>query len=67
MKEGRFFTEIEGRSARTWGDWIRYCRCAISKRIAVGKDIRIRNQQYEVVGVAARQGSFLDYSAGIHR
>ncbi len=60
MKEGRFFTEVEARGARN--------AVVIGFDIAdalfpnespLDKTIRIRNQQYTVVGVAARQGSFL--------
>lgn len=60
MKEGRFFTEIEARSARN----VAVIGFDVSDALfpnesPIGKTIRIRNQQYTVVGVAARQGSFL--------
>lgn len=60
MKEGRFFTEIEAKSARNVvvigfdvGDAL------FPGDTAVGKTVRIRNQQYTVIGVAARQGGWL--------
>ncbi len=60
MKEGRFFTDIENRSSRN----VAVVGFDISDALfpnesPLGKTIRIRNQLYEVVGVAARQGSFL--------
>lgn len=60
MKEGRFFTDIENRSSRN----VAVIGFDISDALfphesPLGKDIRIRNQVYNVVGVAARQGSFL--------
>lgn len=60
MKEGRFFTEIEGKSARN----VTVIGFDVADALfpndsPLGKTIRIRNQQYTVVGVAARQGSFL--------
>ncbi len=60
MKEGRFFTDLEGRSARNVVV-IGYdvADALFPNESPIGKMIRIRNQQYSVVGVAARQGSFL--------
>ncbi len=60
MKEGRFFTEIEGRGARNVvviGFDVADALFPIESPL--GKMIRIGNQQYTVVGVAARQGGFL--------
>jgi len=60
MKEGRFFSEIESQGGRNV--------CIIGFDVAdalfpgespTGKTVRIRGQNIEVIGVAARQGSFL--------
>ncbi len=60
MKEGRFFTEIEGRGARNVVViGFDVADALFPNESPIGKMIRIRNQQYSVVGVAARQGSFL--------
>ena len=60
MKEGRFFTEIEGRSARNVAViGFDVADALFPGESALGKLIRMRSQQYTVVGVAARQGSFL--------
>ncbi|MDP3071164.1 MAG: ABC transporter permease [Opitutaceae bacterium] len=60
MKEGRFFTEIESRSARNVVViGFDVADALFPSESALGQTIRIRSQQYTVVGVAARQGSFL--------
>jgi putative ABC transport system permease protein len=60
MKEGRFFTEIEARSARNVAViGFDVADALFPNESPLDKVIRIRNQQYTVVGVAARQGSFL--------
>ncbi len=60
MKEGRFFSDFESQAGRNV--------CVIGFDVAdalfpaesaIGKIIRIRDQNFQVVGVAARQGSFL--------
>src|SRR4051812_20186381 len=60
MKEGRFFSEIEGHSSRNVAV-IGYdvADALFPNESSLGKQVRIRNQQYTIVGVAARQGSFL--------
>lgn len=60
MKEGRFFTDIEARggsNAAVIGFDV--ADALFPSESPIGKTFRIRNQQYTVVGVAARQGSFL--------
>ena len=60
MKEGRFFNEIEGRGARNvlvLG--VDVATSLFPNESPVGKMVRIGDQQFTVVGVAARQGSFL--------
>jgi len=60
MKDGRFFSELEGRSARNVVViGFDVADALFPNESPLGKMIRIRNQQYTVVGVAARQGSFL--------
>ncbi|MSU23615.1 MAG: ABC transporter permease [Opitutus sp.] len=60
MKEGRFFTELEGHSARNVAViGFDVADALFPNESPLGKMIRIRNQRYSVVGVAARQGSFL--------
>ena len=60
MKEGRFFSDIETRSARNVVVVGFDVADALFPNVSpIGKEIRIRNQLYTVVGVAARQGSFL--------
>ena len=60
MKEGRFFTEIEGRGARNVVViGFDVADALFPNESPLGKMIRIGNQQYSVTGVAARQGSFL--------
>jgi putative ABC transport system permease protein len=60
MKEGRFFTEIEAHGARNvliLG--IDVANALFPNESPEGKMVRIRDQQFTVIGVAARQGSFL--------
>ena len=60
MKEGRFFSDIENRSARNVVVVGFDVADALFPNVSpIGKEIRIRNQLYNIVGVAARQGSFL--------
>ncbi len=60
MKEGRFFSDIENRSARNVVVvGFDVADALFPNESPLGKEIRIRNQVYSVVGVAARQGSFL--------
>jgi putative ABC transport system permease protein len=60
MKEGRFFTDFEGQAGANI--------CIIGFDVAdalfpnespLGKTIRIRDQNFQVIGVVAKQGSFL--------
>lgn len=60
MKEGRFFTDIEARSARNVVViGFDVADALFPNESPLGKQIQIRDQRYTVVGVAARQGSFL--------
>jgi putative ABC transport system permease protein len=60
MKEGRFFTEIEARSgSNVTVIGFDVADALFPNESPLGKTVRIRSQQYTVVGVAARQGSFL--------
>lgn len=60
MKEGRFFTDIENRSSRNVAViGFDVADALFPNESPLDKTIRIRNQVYTVVGVAARQGSFL--------
>lgn len=60
MKEGRFFTEIEAHNARNvmiLG--VDIANALFPNESPEGKMVRMRDQQFTVIGVAARQGSFL--------
>jgi putative ABC transport system permease protein len=60
MKEGRFFSEIEARSARnTVVIGFDVADALFAGESPLGKTLQIRDQRYTVVGVVARQGSFL--------
>ena len=60
MKEGRFFSDIEARSGRNVAViGFDIADALFPNESPIDKDIRIRSQVYTVVGVAARQGSFL--------
>jgi putative ABC transport system permease protein len=60
MKEGRFFTDVEGRSARNVAVvGFDIADALFPGQSPIGEQIQIRNQRFTVVGVAARQGSFL--------
>ena len=60
MKEGRFFTDIEARGARNVAViGFDVADALFPNQSPLDQTIRIRSQQYTVVGVAARQGSFL--------
>jgi putative ABC transport system permease protein len=60
MKEGRFFSEIEAHNARNvliLG--VDVAAALFPNESPAGKIVQISNQQFTVIGVAARQGSFL--------
>jgi putative ABC transport system permease protein len=60
IKEGRFFNDIEGRGARNvlvLG--VDIANALFPNESPEGKTVRIGDQQYTVIGVTARQGSFL--------
>ena len=60
MKAGRFFNEIEANNARNvmiLG--IDVANALFPNESPEGKTVRMRDQQFTVIGVAARQGSFL--------
>ena len=60
MKEGRFFSDFEAQSGTNVAI-IGYdvADALFPSESAVGKTLQIRDQNFKVVGVAARQGSFL--------
>lgn len=60
MREGRFFSEIEAHGARNvlvLG--VDVANALFPNESPEGKTVRLRDQQFTVIGVAARQGSFL--------
>jgi putative ABC transport system permease protein len=60
LKEGRFFSDFEaqfGRNVAVIGFDV--ADALFPGESAVGKTVRIRDQNFQVLGVAARQGSFL--------
>ena len=60
LKEGRFFSDFEaqaGRNVAVIGFDV--ADALFPSESALGKTIRIRDQNFQVLGVAARQGSFL--------
>ena len=60
MKEGRFFTDIESRNARNVAVvGFDVADALFPNESPLGKQIQIRSQRYTVVGVVAKQGSFL--------
>jgi putative ABC transport system permease protein len=60
MKEGRFFTDIESHSARNVAViGFDVADALFPNESPIGKMIQIRSQRFMVVGVPARQGSFL--------
>ena len=60
MKEGRFFNEIESRAGRNVAViGFDVADALFPGESPIGQTLRIRNQRYTVIGVAARQGSFL--------
>jgi putative ABC transport system permease protein len=60
LKEGRFFSDFEGQSGRNVAViGFDVADALFPSESAIGKMIRIRDQNFEVLGVAARQGSFL--------
>ena len=60
MKEGRFFSDFEAQSGGNVAI-IGYdvADALFPNESAIGKTVRIRDQNFKVLGVAARQGSFL--------
>jgi putative ABC transport system permease protein len=60
VKEGRFFSDFEAQTAGNIA-FIGYdvADALFPNESAVGQTIRIRDQNFKVLGVAARQGSFL--------
>lgn len=60
MKEGRYFTDIESRGGRNVAViGFDVADALFPNESPIGKQIQIRSQRYTVVGVAAKQGSFL--------
>jgi putative ABC transport system permease protein len=60
MKEGRFFSELEARAGRNVAViGFDVADALFPNESPIGKEIQIRSQRYTVLGVAARQGSFL--------
>jgi putative ABC transport system permease protein len=60
MKEGRFFSEIEARAGQNVAViGFDVADALFPNESPLGQTIRTRSQRYTVVGVAARQGSFL--------
>ncbi len=60
MKEGRFFTELEARGGRNVAViGFDVADALFPNESPIGQAVQIRSQRYTVVGVAARQGSFL--------
>ncbi|ACB74923.1 ABC transporter permease [Opitutus terrae] len=60
MKEGRFFSEFEAQAGSNVAI-IGYdvADALFANESALGQTVRIRDQNFRVIGVAARQGSFL--------
>ncbi len=60
LKEGRFFTETEGQvGANICFIGFDVADALFPNESPLGKTIRIRDQNFTVIGVAAKQGSFL--------
>jgi putative ABC transport system permease protein len=60
MKEGRFFSEFEAHSGRNVAVLgFDVADALFPNESPVGKQVRVNGQNFEVVGVATRQGSFL--------
>jgi putative ABC transport system permease protein len=60
LKEGRFFSDFEAQSGRNVAVvGFDVADALFPGESALGKTIRIRDQNFQVLGVAARQGSFL--------
>ncbi len=60
MREGRFFNEVEARGGRNViVIGFDVADALFPGESPVGKTVRIRTQRYTVIGVTARQGSFL--------
>lgn len=60
LKEGRFFSDFEAQSGSNVAViGFDVADALFPSESAVGKTIRIRDQNFRVLGVAARQGSFL--------
>ncbi|OAM87724.1 ABC transporter permease [Termitidicoccus mucosus] len=60
MKEGRFFNEVESRGGRNViVVGFDVADALFPNESPLGKTVRIRTQQYTIIGVTTRQGSFL--------
>ncbi len=60
MKEGRFFTDVEGQAgANVCFIGFDVADALFPNESPLGKTIRIKDQLFNVIGVAAKQGSFL--------
>ncbi len=60
LKEGRFFSDFEAQSGRNVAViGFDVADALFPNESAIGKMVRIRDQNFQVLGVAARQGSFL--------
>ncbi len=60
MKEGRFFSDFEAQSGGNVAIiGFDVADALFPNESAIGKTVRIRDQNFKVLGVAARQGSFL--------
>jgi putative ABC transport system permease protein len=60
LKEGRFFSDFEAQSGRNVAVvGFDVADALFPSESAIGRMVRIRDQNFQVVGVVARQGSFL--------
>jgi putative ABC transport system permease protein len=60
LKEGRFFSDFEGQAGRNVVViGFDVADALFPSESPIGKSIRIRDQNFQVIGVVARQGSFL--------
>jgi putative ABC transport system permease protein len=60
MKEGRFFSDFEAQSGRNVAVLgFDVADALFPGESAIGKTVRIRDQNFEILGVTSRQGSFL--------
>ena len=67
FSEGRFFNEMESRGARQrLSARVRCGRCAFPGGDPIDKFVQISGQRFKVIGVGARQGTFLGlFSLGL--